>query len=107
MVEEEGGGGGGGGRGGGGGGWGGVIPGLGGGRIDSARDECPSPLASGWRGGWGGGVEGVAVLMYLRAWPIMPALSQKGTTNSVNLKRGMQCLTLVAHVTVNELLLTV
>jgi len=61
------------------GGWGGGgIPGLGVGRIDSARDEWPSPLASGWRGGWGGGVEGVAVLMYLRAWAIMPALAQKG-----------------------------
>ncbi len=52
------------------------------GRIDSAKDEWPSPLASGWRGGWGG-VEGVAVLMYLRAWAIMPALSQKGRSVDV------------------------
>ena len=63
------------------------------GRIDSAKDEWPSPLASGWRGGWGG-VEGVAVLMYLRPWAIMPALSQKGRSNSVNLKSCMQCLVL-------------
>ena len=84
-----------------------MIPGLGVGRIDSARDECPSPLASGWRGGWGGGVEGVAVLIYLRAWAIMPALAQKSTAQDVDLKSCMQCLTLVAQVTVNETLLRV
>jgi len=28
-------------------------------------------------------VEGVAVLMYLRAWAIMPALSQKGRSVDV------------------------
>jgi len=90
-------------------GWwgGGGIPGLGVGRIDSARDEWPSPLASGWRGGWGGGVEGVAVLMYLRAWAIMPALAQKGRAQDVDLKSCMQCLTLGAHFIVNETLLRV
>lgn len=76
------------------------------GRIDSAMVECPSPLASGWRGGWGG-VEGVAVLMYLRAWAIMPALFTEGRSHTVNLKSCTQCLTLVAHVIMNEPLLRV
>lgn len=44
--------------------------------IDKAVDEGMSPLASGYMGGWGG-VEGVAALMNLRAWAIMPVDAHK------------------------------